>query len=42
MRMLQQHGGMIFVRIDGDVYVETSENFADDYGVPMPALNSSS
>ena len=41
MRMLQQHGGTIYVRIDGDTYMETPENFADDYGSPMPSLESS-
>jgi len=41
MRMLQQHGGLVFVRIDGDTYMETPENFEGDYGSPMPALASS-
>lgn len=38
MKMLQQHEGMVIVRLDKDLYMETAETFEADYGFPMPVL----
>jgi hypothetical protein len=39
MKSVHQHpDGMVFVRVDGEVYADTKENFERDFSVTFPPL----